>query len=115
VRRFRADGLDELVHADETVTFPAMLPQRRGQLSYWNVRYRGFEPARAAAGLPESVTWHSLRKAAASLYADAGLTDEELASTMGHSDATVTRRFYSRTFDRAGLNTKVRAAQEKVA
>jgi hypothetical protein len=54
--------------------------------SYWNFRRRGFVPARDAAGLPETVTVHTLRSAAISLYASRGLTLNEVAEVMGQSD-----------------------------
>ena len=56
--------------ADEDPIFAA----RSGKpLGHRNVTRRGFEAARANAGLPDSLTFHDLRHAAASRMIDAGL------------------------------------------
>jgi integrase len=68
-------------------------------LSYRNVVRRGFEPARYAAGLPATVTLHSLRSAAVSLFVEQGLSMVEVASVVGHSDSTVTARSYASLFE----------------
>ncbi|MGH9195450.1 MAG: tyrosine-type recombinase/integrase [Acidimicrobiia bacterium] len=70
-------------------------------VSYWNFRKRGFVPARKAAGLPETVTIHTLRSAAISLYAARGLTLNEVAEVMGQSDPQTTWKHYLRLFDRS--------------
>lgn len=83
-------------------------------LSYHNVRLRGFEPARQLAGLPETVTLHSLRSAAVSLLAAQGLTLVEVASVVGHADSMVTARSYAEVFESDALAQKVRAAQDSL-
>jgi integrase len=81
-------------------------------LAYFNFRKRGFGPAVEAAGLAgRGITIHSLRSAAASLYAARGLTDIELATVLGHADANVTRRVYAKLFDPKTVHKKIREAQ----
>lgn len=80
-------------------------------ISYWNFRRRGFVPARDAAGLPETVTVHTLRSAAISLYASRGLTLNEVAEVMGQSDPHTTWKHYLRLFDRTEVEDRIRQAQ----
>jgi integrase len=80
-------------------------------VSYWNFRKRGFTPARRAAGLPETVTIHTLRSAAISLYAARGLTLNEVAEVMGQSDPQTTWKHYLRLFDRSEVEKRIREAQ----
>ena len=80
-------------------------------ISYWNFRKRGFVPARKAAGLPETVTIHTLRSAAISLYAARGLTLNEVAEVMGQSDPHTTWKHYLRLFDRTAVEDRIRQAQ----
>jgi integrase len=81
-------------------------------VSYFNLRRRGFEPAVKAAGLQgRGITIHALRHAAVSLYASAGLTLVEVASIVGHADASVTAEIYAHLFDRSDVEARVRAAQ----
>jgi integrase len=81
-------------------------------ISYFNFRRRGFAPAVIAAGLGGAgITIHALRHAAVSLYASAGLTLVEVASIVGHADASVTAEVYARLFDRTDVEARVRAAQ----
>ena len=84
-------------------------------LSYFNVRRRGFEPARDAAGLPASVTLHSLRSAAISLFVESGMTMTAVAGIVGHSDSAVTARVYARPFETDAIGAQVRAAQESLS
>jgi integrase len=79
-------------------------------ISYWNFRKRGFVPARKAAGLPETVTIHTLRSAAISLYASRELTLHEVAEVMGQSDPQTTWKHYLRLFDRSKVAEKIRQA-----
>lgn len=75
-----------------------------------NVSRRGFEPARDLAGLPESLTFHDLRHAAASRLINAGLDPVAVASVLGHEDATTPLKVYARLFDRRRTGDAVRAA-----
>jgi integrase len=68
-------------------------------------------PARRAAGLPETVTIHTLRSAAISLYAARGLTLNEVAEVMGQSDPQTTWKHYLRLFDRSEVEKRIRDAQ----
>jgi integrase len=61
-------------------------------LGHRNVARRGFETARDEAKLPESVTFHDLRHAAASRLIRAGLDPVTVAGVLGHADATTTLR-----------------------
>jgi integrase len=84
-------------------------------IQYWNFRDRGFVPALTDAGLNgRGITIHDLRSAAISLYAASGLSLVEVASMVGHSDATVTARHYARLFDRSDVAARVRAAQAAI-
>jgi len=91
--------------------------EKPGQpLSYFNFRKRGFRPALEAAGLAgRGISIHSLRSAAASLYAARGVTDIELAAVLGHADANVTRRVYAKLFDPKSVHDKIREAQASLS
>lgn len=81
-------------------------------VTYHNFRTRGFQPALELAGLTgKSITIHSLRSAAISLYAARGLTMLETATVMGQGDDGVTWRHYAQLFDRTDVEVRVRAAQ----
>jgi integrase len=79
-------------------------------LDHGNVSTRGFEPARDLAGLPSTLTFHSLRHAAASRLIRAGLDPVTVASVLGHEDATTTLSVYAHLFDRERTDEAVRAA-----
>jgi integrase len=84
-------------------------------IQYWNFRDRGFVPALQDAGLDgKGITIHDLRSAAISLYAASGLSLVEVASIVGHSDATVTAKHSARLFDRSDVAKRVRAAQGSI-
>src|SRR5690606_7599198 len=46
------------------------------------------------AGLPESITAHSLRHTFTSLSAEAGATLEDIQKQLGHADDKITKRVY---------------------
>jgi integrase len=82
------------------------------------VSRRGFNAARDDAGLPEGLTFHDLRHAAASRLAAAGLDPVTVAAVLGHEDANVTLRVYAHLYDRRRSDEAVRAAlaaREEVA
>jgi integrase len=79
-------------------------------MSHRNIQCRGFEPARDEAGLPGTLTFHSLRHAFASRCASRGVPITTLSEVMGHGDMTVTLRVYSHLFDRAKAEDAFRAA-----
>lgn len=79
-------------------------------LGHRNVARRGFEAARDEAKLPESLTFHDLRHAAASRLIRAGLDPVTVAAVLGHADATTTLRVYGHLWDRGRTATAVRAA-----
>ena len=68
------------------------------------------EPARDAAGLHESLTFHQLRHAAASRLIASGLDDELIADQLGHGDTNLTRRIYGHVYDRAERDAAIRKA-----
>ena len=68
-------------------------------------------PARDAAGLPKTVTVHTLRSAAISLYAARGIALEEVAGIMGQNDPHTTWKHYLRLFDRSKVEERIRQAQ----
>jgi integrase len=71
---------------------PIFVSNEGRPLDHKNVSVRGFEAARDEAGLPEHLTFHSLRHAAASRLIRAGLDPVTVATVLGHEDATTTRR-----------------------
>jgi integrase len=79
-------------------------------LGHRNVTRRGFEAARDLAGLPEQLTFHDLRHAAASRLIGAGLDPVAVAGVLGHEDANVTLRVYAHLWDRRRTDGSVRAA-----
>jgi integrase len=79
-------------------------------LGHRNVTRRGFEAARDEAKLPDYLTFHELRHAAASRLIAAGLDDELIADQLGHEDSTITRRVYAHVYDRAEKAEQVRKA-----
>jgi integrase len=79
-------------------------------LSHRNVTARGFEPARDLAGIPEHLTLHDLRHAAASRLIYRGLDPVTVANVCGHEDASTTLRIYAKLFNRRESDDRVRAA-----
>jgi integrase len=63
-------------------------------LSHRNVQVRGFEAARDKAELPETLTFHKLRHAFASLAAHRGVTMNVLSEVMGHAHVGITQSIY---------------------
>ncbi|HET8893021.1 MAG TPA: tyrosine-type recombinase/integrase [Gaiellaceae bacterium] len=79
-------------------------------LGHRNVTRRGFEPARDLAELPESITFHDLRHAAASRLIDAGLDPVTVAGVLGHEDPSITLKVYAARFNRQRKDDAVRLA-----
>jgi integrase len=79
-------------------------------LSHRNVSVRGFEAARDEAGLPDGLTFHDLRHAAASRLIAAGLSPVAVAAVLGHEDATTTLRVYAHLWNREKTDEAVRQA-----
>jgi integrase len=71
---------------------------RGGALHHRNFSRRAFEPAVAAAGLPEDTTFHALRHACASILAAQGAGPKEVQEHLGHADASVTLKVYTHLF-----------------
>jgi integrase len=81
-----------------------------------NLTRRGFEAARDEAKLPEHLTFHSLRHAAASRMIVHGKLDAvTVAGVIGHDDPNITMKVYAHLFDRVKSEAAVRAALEGVA
>lgn len=89
---------------------PVFASQVGTPLSHRNVSRRGFDPARDLAGLPEHLTFHDLRHAAASRLIRGGLDPVTVASVLGHEDATVTLSVYGHLYDRQRTDAAVRLA-----
>jgi integrase len=79
-------------------------------LRHRNVQRRGFQAARDKAGLPEHLTFHSLRHAFASYAAHRGVPINVLSDVMGHSTMGVTQRVYVHLYDREQAEDAFRAA-----
>jgi integrase len=69
-------------------------------LSPRNVQVRGFEAARNKAELPESLTFHKLRHAFASLAAHRGVPMSVLSEVMGHAHVGITQNIYMHLYGR---------------
>lgn len=91
-------------------TAPIFASREGTPLSHRNVARRGFEPARDDAGLPETLTFHDLRHAAASRLIAAGLDPVTVASVLGHENANITLAIYAHLYDRKQSDEAVRAA-----
>jgi integrase len=83
-------------------------------LRHRNVAQRGFEAARDEAKLPDTVTFHDLRHAAASRMIERGLSPVTVAAVLGHDDTNTTLRVYAHLFDRQRTDEAVRAALTQV-
>jgi integrase len=79
-------------------------------LQHRNVQTRGFEPARDLAGLPESLTFHSLRHAFASMAAHRTVPIEVLSAALGHGDTSITQKVYLHLFNRERAEDAFRRA-----
>jgi integrase len=89
---------------------PVFSSRTGSPLGHRNVSRRGFEAARDEASLPEELTFHDLRHAAASRLIAGGLDVVTVAGVLGHDDATTTLRLYAHMFDRRKTDDAVRAA-----
>jgi integrase len=69
-------------------------------LSHRNVQVRGFEAARDKAELPETLTFHKLRHAFASLAAHRGVPMSVLSEVMGHAHVGITQSIYMHLYGR---------------
>jgi integrase len=79
-------------------------------LSYRNFLRRGWDASRDAAKLPESLTPHELRHAAASRLIHAGLDPVSVAAVLGHEDANITLRIYGHVYEELRTADTVREA-----
>ena len=59
-----------------------------------------WHPLRAAAGIPETVTFHDLRHTCASLLLGENIHPKVVAERLGHSDVTLTLNTYSHLLPR---------------
>jgi integrase len=82
-------------HGPKDLVFTA---PRGAALHHRNFSRRCFEPAVAAAGLPEDTTFHALRHACASILAAQGAGPKEVQEHLGHADASVTLKVYTHLF-----------------
>jgi integrase len=107
--------LIDLKLAAEDVNGPIFASGNGTPLGRRNLTRRGFEAARDEAGLPEHLTFHDLRHAAASRLIARGLDAVTVADVIGHDDPNITLRVYAHMFDRAKSDAAVRAALEGLA
>jgi integrase len=84
--------------------------QQGTPLTHRNVQTRGFEAARDLAGLPSSLTFHSMRHGFASLCAVRGIPIQVLSAALGHRDIGVTQKVYVHLYDRQSAEDSFRAA-----
>lgn len=89
---------------------PIFASRRGTPLSHRNVAERGFETARDLVGIPDHLTFHDLRHAAASRLIYRGLDPVTVANVCGHEDASTTLRIYAKLFNRRETDERVRAA-----
>jgi integrase len=60
--------------------------------------------------LPEHLTFHDLRHAAASRLIAAGLSAVTVASVLGHDNPSTTPKVYAHLFDRTRTDEEIRQA-----
>lgn len=89
---------------------PIFASRQGTPLGHRNVTRRGFEPARDLAELPNTITFHDLRHAAASRLIDAGLDPVTVAGVLGHEDPSITLKVYAARFNRQRKDEGVRLA-----
>ncbi|WP_229719815.1 tyrosine-type recombinase/integrase [Asaia siamensis] len=97
----------ELEHAPQEGTF---LQTGKGEAFTANGFYMRFKSWRAAAGLPDGLSPHGLRKAAARRLAEAGCSAHQIAAITGHATLSEVER-YTRAADQEML---ARAAMAKI-
>jgi integrase len=89
---------------------PVFTSRNGERLGHRNVQRRGFEAARDHAELPESLTFHSLRHAFASLAKHRGVPLDVLSAVMGHSTISVTQNVYIHLYGREEAEEAFRQA-----
>ena len=82
-------------------------------LRHRNVQVRGFEAARDDAGLPEELSFHSMRHAFASMAAHRGVPKQVLSEVMGHANVGITDRVYKHLYDRESAEDAFRSAMSR--
>ena len=78
------------------------------QLSY-ALTSRLFRKYRQLAGLPEGLTFHSLRKTYGTVLASAGVPLRTVQKMLGHADITITARIYADVVDSAAREQVLQA------
>ena len=91
--------MTELIQAPENGNF---LQRRNGESFTANGFYMRFKSWRDAAGLPDGLSPHGLRKAAARRLAEAGCTAHQIAAITGHATLSEVQR-YTRAVDQEKL------------
>lgn len=98
IERVKAEGRDQ-----NGLLFPNSVGRVR---SAENFRNRNWKRMFEKAGIPPERTPHALRHTFASELIEAGKSDTDIASKMGHKNAQITRTIYAKPFER----TKASAA-----
>ena len=96
---------------DEDFVFAA----REGGSKLHRTIQRAWETIREQAGLPDTITFHDLRHAYASVAIHAGADAVFLARVMGHADPAITLRVYTHMFDTPRREEAFRKAMGQVA
>ena len=92
ILRIKREGRDK-----DGLLFPNTVGKIR---SAGNIRFRDWKRLFERAGLPPERTPPALRHTYASELIEAGKSDTEIASKMGHKNAQITRNVYAKTFER---------------
>lgn len=107
LRQLRTQALSRGQASPESFVFSS----RTGTpLSHRNVQRRGFAPARDLAKLPQSITFHDLRHAFASIAAHRGVPVQVLSEVMGHSNVAITQTVYMHLYNREESEHAFRSA-----
>jgi integrase len=95
------EGQIDLVRRQERDKNDLLFPNAAGRIqSDTNFRNRNWKRLLKDAGLPPGRTPHALRHTFASELIEAGNSDTDIASKMGHKNAQITRVVYAKTFER---------------
>ena len=94
--------------SDEDWLFPAERDEER-PVNGWNLQQRFLRPAAQAAGLGESIGFHSLRHTYSTMLRDLGVDLKVQQELMRHADIRTTMNVYTQA-----VGDSLRAAQSMV-
>ena len=84
-------------------------------LRHRNVQVRGLEAAREEAGLPDTLTFHDLRHAFASMAAHRGVPVQTLSTALGHRHVGITQSIYLHLYSRESAEDAFRSAMSRAS